>query len=98
MRKYEIHLPLSYEDGKPIERAKIKRACDELVASFGSFAVPRRRAWKYDGVKYIEIMKIEILTAEDKIPTKLLKDFRKRLKESFRQTDILITTHRIQTA
>jgi hypothetical protein len=98
MRKYEIHLPLSYEDGKPIERAKIKRACDELVTAFGSFAVPRQRAWKYDGVGYVEIMRIEILTAEDKVPKKLLKDFKERLKDSFRQTDILITTHRIQTA
>ena len=98
MRKYEIHLPLSYEDGKPIEREKIKRACAELVTAFGSFVVPRRRAWKYDGVKYVEIMKIEILLVEDKIPKKLLKDFKERLKESFRQTDILITTHRIQTA
>jgi hypothetical protein len=98
MRKYEIHLPLNYEDGKPIELAKIKHACDELVTAFGWFAVPRRRAWKYDGVRYVEIMKVEILTAEDKVPKKLLRDFKERLKDSFRTTDILITTYRVQTA
>jgi hypothetical protein len=98
MRNYDIHLPLSYEDGKPIEREKIKRACDDLVTAFGSFAVPRRKAWKYDGARSVEIMRVEILTAEDKIPKKLLKHFKERLKDSFRQTDILITTHRIQTA
>jgi hypothetical protein len=96
MRKYEIHLPLNYSDGKPIEQEKIRSVRHELVNAFGSFVVPRRRAWKYDGVKYVEIMRIEILTAEDKIPKKLLKDFKERLKDSFRQTDILITTHRIQ--
>jgi RNA-binding protein YhbY len=98
MRKYEIHLPLTYSDGKPIEQEKMHRVRQELIAIFGSFLVPYRRSWKYDGAKYIEIVKIEILTTSDKIPNRLLKDLKERLKESFRQDDILITTHRIQTA
>jgi hypothetical protein len=98
MRKYEIDLPLSYCDGEPIEQEKIKSVRDELRDVFGSFVVPDRKTWKYDGVRYIEIMKVEIVTTDDKVPKKFLKDFKERLKESLRQTDILITTHRIQTA
>ncbi|HEY5073511.1 MAG TPA: hypothetical protein VII34_02365 [Pyrinomonadaceae bacterium] len=97
MRKYEIHLPLNYSNGEPIEQEKINRVREELVAAFGSFAVPNRKAWKYDGLRYIEIMKVEIATADDRVPIKFLKDLKERLKESFRQTDILITTHTIQT-
>ena len=63
---------------------------------FGSFLVPYRRAWKYDGAKYIEIVKIEIITTSDKVPKKRLKDFKEHLKESFQQSDILIMTHSIQ--
>ncbi len=96
MRKYEIHLPLSYSDGQPIEQEKISRVREELVAGFGTFAVPDRKTWKYDGVKYVEIMRIEILTAQDKIPKKLLKDFKERLKESLHLSDILITAHSVQ--
>lgn len=96
MRKYEIHLPLSYSDGEPIEQEKIRRVHKELVAVFGSFAVPYRRAWKYDGVKYVEIVKIEIITTGDKVPKKRLKDFKEYLKESLQQIDILIMTHGIQ--
>jgi hypothetical protein len=96
MRKYEIHLPLSYSDGKPIEQEKIRRAYEELVAVFGSFGVPDRRAWKYDGAKCIEIVKIEIITTSDKVPRKRLKDFKEYLKESLQQSDILIMTHGIQ--
>jgi hypothetical protein len=96
MRKYEIHLPLNYSDGQPIEQEKIRRVHEELVGAFGSFAVPHRRSWKYDGVRYVEIMRIEILTAQDKIPKKLLKDFKERLKESLQLSDILITAHSIQ--
>jgi hypothetical protein len=96
MRKYEIHLPLSYSDGWPIEQEKIMCVHEELVAVFGSFLVPYRRAWKYDGAKYIEIVKIEIITTVDKVPKKRLKDFKERLKKSLRQSDILIMTHAIQ--
>ena len=97
MRKYEIDLPLSYCDGEPIEQEKIKSVRDELLTLFGSFAVPDRKTWKYNGVSYVEIMRIEIVTAGDKVPKKFLKDFKERLKGSFRQIDILITTHGIQT-
>jgi hypothetical protein len=96
MRKYEIHLPLSYKDGEPIEQEKIRRVHEELVAVFGSLAVPDRRAWKYDGVKYVEIVKIEIITTVDKVPKKRLKDFKERVKDSLQQIDILITTQGIQ--
>jgi len=96
MRKYEIHLPLSYSDGRPVEQEKIRRVHEELVAIFGSFAVPDRRAWIYDGIKYLEIVKIEIITTGDKVPKKRLKDFKERVKESLQQIDILITTHSIQ--
>jgi hypothetical protein len=34
MRKYEIHLPLTYNDGKPIEQEKMKRVRAELIAIF----------------------------------------------------------------
>jgi hypothetical protein len=98
MRKYEIQLPLNYRDGQPIEREKIKRVHEELLATFGAFTLPDRTTWKYDGVEYVEIVQIEIVTTNDKVPKEFLKDFKERLKESFRQDDILITTHRIQSA
>jgi uncharacterized protein with ATP-grasp and redox domains len=96
MRKHEIHLPLNYIDGEPIEQEKIRRVREELVAAFGTFAVPDRKTWKYDGVKYVEIMKIEIITTGDEVIKKRLADFKEHLKESLRQTDILITTQDVQ--
>ena len=76
MRKYEIQLPLSYNDGEPIEQEKIKSAQDELVHVFGSFAVPDRKTFKYDGVRCVEIMKFEIVTADNRVPKKFLKGFK----------------------
>lgn len=96
MTKYEIHLPLSYSDGDMIEEEKIRCVREEIVDVFGSFTVPDRRAWKYDGVECVEIVKIEIITTSEKVTKKRLKDFKERLKESLQQIDILITSHDIQ--
>ena len=95
MKKYEIHLPLKYGNGKPIEQEKIRHVRDELLAEFGSFTVPHERGWKQNRVTRVEIMKFEILT-EDRITKERLKDLSTRLKASLRQIDILITAHRIQ--
>lgn len=87
---------MTYGDGNPIEQEKMRRVRDDLLAIFGSFLVPSRRAWRSDGAKYIEIVKIEIITTGDKVPTKRLKDLEERLKQSLQQSDILILTHCVQ--
>jgi len=102
MRKYEIYLPLKYNDSKQIEPEKIKQIREELIGVFGAITVssrssPYQGTWKYGGVEYIDdIIKVEIVTSADKVTKKFLKDFKERLKESLRQVDILITTHGIQ--
>jgi uncharacterized protein YnzC (UPF0291/DUF896 family) len=102
MRKYEIYLPLKYNDGKDIEPEKIKQIKQEPVAKFGaitvsSLSLPYQGTWKYGGVEYIDdIIKVEIVTSNDRLTKGFLKDFKERLKESLQQIDILITTHGIQ--
>ena len=39
MRKYEIYLPLKYNDGKDIEPEKIKQIKEELIGMFGAITV-----------------------------------------------------------
>ena len=36
MKKYEIYLPLKYNNGEPIEPEKIKQVREELIAMFGA--------------------------------------------------------------
>jgi hypothetical protein len=71
MRKYEIHLPLKYNDGESIESAKIVGVWDELAEAFGgvtvsSLSAPYQGRWKYGGVEYFDdIIKIEIIATND---------------------------------
>ena len=102
MRKYEIYLPLRYNDGEAIESEKIIEVWDELAEAFAgitvsSLSAPYKGRWKYGGVAFIDdIIKIEIVTTSDRATKKYLKEFKERLKESLQQIDILITTHGIQ--
>ena len=102
MRRYEIYLPLKYNDGKEIEPEKIQRIKQELVEMFGAITVssrssPYQGTWKYGGVEYVDdIIKVEVVTSSNRMMKKVLKDFKERLKKSLRQIDILITTHGIQ--
>ena len=96
MRKCEIHLPLNYSDGKPIEQEKIDRVREELLAEFGSFGEPYQRTWRYDGRQCVEIAKFEIITTDDKFAKKRLKELKERLKECLPQVDILMTSQVVQ--
>src|SRR5256714_2795640 len=102
MRKYEIYLPLKYNNGEAIEAEKIVAIWDELAEAYGAITVsplsaPYQGRWKYGGVEYIdEIIKVEVVAANDRAAKKFLKEFKERLKESLQQIDILITTHGIQ--
>ena len=72
MKKYEIYLPLKYNDGREIEAEKIKQIRKELIAVFGALTVssqsaPYQGSWKYGGVDFIDdIIKIEIIAAGEK--------------------------------
>ena len=62
-----------------------------------SLSAPYQGTWKYGGVEYIDdIIKIQVVTRNDRATKKFFKDFKERLKESLQQIDILITTHGIQ--
>ena len=44
MKKYEIYVPLKYNDGTEIEAEKIKRIRIELIAAFGAITVSSQSA------------------------------------------------------
>ena len=101
MKKYEIYLPLKYNDGRKIEAEKIKQIREELVSVFGARTVssqsaPYQGAWKYGGVDFIEdIIKIEIIAGADRKTQKFFRDFKEGLKLRLQQVDVLITTQDI---
>jgi hypothetical protein len=103
MKKYEIYLPLKYNDGKEIEPEKIKQIREKLIAAFGALTVssqsaPYQGRWKYGGVDFIDdIIKIEIIAGADRKTEKFFRQFKVYLKDVLKQIDILITAQTIRT-
>lgn len=93
---------MKYNDGTAIEPNKIKHIREELIAVFGALTVsslsaPYQGLWKYGGVEFIDdIIKIEVITVDDKKTAKFFKDYKERLKQLLRQIDILITAQDIR--
>ena len=102
MNKYEIYLPLKYNDGREIETGKFKQIREELIAFFGAITVssqsaPYQGTWKYGGVSFVDdIIKIEIIASADRGTKNFLRKFKQRLKKLLNQLDILITAQDIQ--
>jgi hypothetical protein len=101
MNKYEINLPLRYNDGKKIEPQKLKEIRKQLIAVFGALTVsssstPLQGTWRYRGVEFVDdIIWIEIITKEDM--NDFFKNLKRQLKRTLRQFDILITVQYIHT-
>ena len=103
MKRYEIYVPLKYNDGTEIEAEKIKQIRTELIAAFGAITVssqsaPYQGTWKYGGVDFIDdIIKFEIIAGADKKTEAYFRRFKRRLKRLLKQIDILITAQNIRT-
>ena len=94
MNKYDVYLPLKYNNGAAVEAETFKQIRQQLMAVFGAIttsskSAPFQGTWRYGGVEFIdEIIRMEIITNEE---VEFFKNFKRRLKTKLRQIDILIT-------
>ena len=99
MRKYEIYLPLKYNDGSDVEPEKLEEIQRQLIAVFdaitvSSLSAPFQGTWRYGGVEFVDdIIRIENITDEDLY---FFKNLKRQLKRTLRQFDILITVQDIK--
>jgi hypothetical protein len=103
MKKYDIYLPLKYNDGSNIEAEKFEEIQQQLIAVFGAITVssvsaPLQGTWRYGGVEFVDdSIRIEIITKQDLTSNHFFKRYKQQLKRTLRQFDILITVQDIRT-
>jgi len=100
MIRFEILLPLFYNDGRPIEDQKFIETDDELVAAFGATStdsVTVRGHWLYQSTIYEDRL-IRVRADVEDTPEKWqrMRDEKEILKQRFEQIDIWISAHRIE--
>jgi hypothetical protein len=98
-KRYEILLPLTYNDGTPIEAEKFDQTAEELCERFGGISQDTVRVfgtWIYGGVRYRDELLRLRLDTDDPSTTSFLKTQKEIWKERFQQIDIWITAAEIE--
>ena len=98
--RYEILLPLQYNDGTPVELEKFQETRRELVRRFGALtmdAPPASGLWMSGGREFTdELIRFVVDTEATPDTDEFFRAFKERLKARFRQIEIWITAYPIR--
>jgi hypothetical protein len=97
LRRYEILLPLLYNNGAPVPERLLAETLSELREKFGAASWETqtvRGLWEHEGVIYRDNLSRVFVDVPD-LPEHraFFKDFKKRLKERFEQLDVWIASY-----
>ena len=95
LKRYEILLPLRYNDGAPVEPERFEKTRHELITRFHGATFdpqPVRGFWLLQGTEYEDLLIRITVDVEDTADAEsFFTDFKERLKERFQQIEIWIT-------
>jgi len=98
--RFEILLPLRFNDGQPVPRELLARAIAELETRFGAATWETQilqGSWRHEGTSYQdELVRIFVDTADLPETRKFFSQFKEELKVRFKQLDIWLTVHPIE--
>ncbi|HIE50260.1 MAG TPA: hypothetical protein EYP85_00750 [Armatimonadetes bacterium] len=100
MVRFELLLPLYYNDGRPIEKEKFLQTDEELVAQFGATSTDSvivSGRWMYQSTLYEDKL-IRVRVDVEDVPANwdFFRSYKETLKQRFEQEDIWITAYRIE--
>ena len=100
LKRYEILLPLLYNDGQKIEKEKFLITHEELVGRFGAATTDSTRIvgrWIYQNQLYEDrLIRIIVDVPESEDNDTFFRRHKEALKERFSQIDIWITSYTIE--
>ncbi len=99
LRRYEILLPLQFNDGKAIPEVLLWQTVEELEARFRAVSWETqvvRGIWQHEGVIFRDNNTRIVLDVQDAPANRrFFVEFKEKLKHRFGQLDIWITSHTI---
>ena len=101
MKEFDVLLPLTCNDGTPIEARKFQMVRDWLLEHFDGllfFPQPNEGWWKQANVTYRDdIVIYRVLSDFSGTTRKLLKKLKRKLLREFQQEEILIVERDVRT-
>lgn len=99
-RRFEILLPQRFNDGQPVPDEMFADTIRELRQQFGAVSSEThiiRGAWEHAGQSYRdELIRVFVDGAGTPENQQFVRDLKDRLKATFQQIDIQITTYLIE--
>jgi len=99
VKEYDIFIPLYYNDGRPIEVAKLQYLQQQLLEHFEGltyFPQPNQGFWKFAGMHYHDQVVIyRVISEHSTRSRKFLSSLKERLKKELNQEEILIVERQI---
>lgn len=95
-RRYEMLLPLRYNDGRSIEDEKFYQTREELVAQFDAVAIQPgvvQGTWIHDGIRYEDDLRRIVVDVDDTPESReFFRNYKPVLRERFQQIEIYIAS------
>jgi hypothetical protein len=97
LRRYEILVPLLYNDGRPIPENLLAKTFAELREKFGAASWETQTVqgqWEREGVIFRDnLTRFFVDVADLPEHRAFFKQYKERLKDRFDQLDVWITSH-----
>jgi len=100
LRRYEILLPLRFNDGKPVPDDLVADTLLEIEQRFGAVSSETqmiRGVWRHEGESHRDdLVRVFVDVADQAEHRRFFLEFKERLKARFQQIDIWMTTYPIE--
>ena len=99
LRRYEILVPLLFNDGSPVPEALLAQTFAELRARFGAASWETQivqGTWEHHGATFRDYLTRFFVDVPD-LPEHraFFTEFKRALKQRFKQVDVWITSHSV---
>jgi hypothetical protein len=101
-RRYDLYLPLTYNDGQPIPGTLFDAVEQRLMARFGGLtmqqrAFPLRGIWQEAAHVYVDqVVILTVLDFRRQGSSRFIIQLKRALLQEFDQLEILITEHALR--
>ncbi|MBW3597795.1 MAG: hypothetical protein KY475_11030, partial [Planctomycetes bacterium] len=101
VKEYDLFIPLTYNDGSPIEPRKLQDLLHRLLEQFGGvtlFPQPNEGYWTMGDVTYRdEIVIFRVLASKPRVARRFLSRLKQELKIDLKQEELLIVERDVDT-
>jgi hypothetical protein len=99
-RRYEVLLPLQFNDGREVSGEWLAEAVLEIVDQFGAASYETQKVeghWRHGGVLYRDNLVRLIVDVPDSAKNRRwMKGFKERWKEKLEQVELWMVSYRIE--